>query len=158
MHIHPNIKPNVDTNCSASLFTPMVSVDAAARVTGLSEHAICARNSASGVRLHQCCGIDYVPGHLVLRALIKGPARLSPQEALEKATTELAAMSDNMIRRTDRPKMKKAIRAALAMAAALNDREFGREYDISEGLALAFRPDLTQSQASKGESGRQARR
>ena len=149
MHIHPTIRPTIGTKCDVSLFTTMISLDAAAQATGMSTHAVCSWAADAGIRPHQCCGIDYIPGNLLIRYLVKGPSGMHPQEALETATAKLAAMTDHYTRAPDRSKFRRALRASLAMAAALNEKEVGRQYDINEALALAFRPDLAASVATR---------
>ena len=152
MHIHAGLKPTIETGCAVGPFTPVISVDAMSELTGWSAHMICQWAAAQGVKLHQCCGIDYLPGSLLVRHLAQWSN--NGQDAEELVTRASHGIVNLLAKRGHADTARKlsvTIRESMALATALNEKEIGARVDISGALRTAFQPQY--AGATKPDSG-----
>ena len=162
MHIQSGKRAMVDQDCPISRFTTMVSAEAISRLTGWAPGRIHEWAKLQGATWHECCGVEYLHGNLLVR-LMHGWVERGDQgteELLDQTTEGLCRLLGEHASRGRVAQWRPLIRHSLAMATALNEGALGRRIDISASLGIAWRRDCAApigGSATSGPAGRTRR-
>ena len=140
MHIHIDQNPNIELDCKHGTTAPMISLPVIQHFANMNDQMITTWAEQLGEGAVHKCGNDlYIPAHRILWFLvIKNQPPMDPQQALEMLSVKAAKYIIPFVELYTPKATLQSTRDMIAFDAALNEPNFGSEYDISIPLTYMF--------------------